>query len=78
MAKMFLEYVCGFLTESLNNALQAGFLDSLISAAASRLCLLQLLLPDCVCISCCPPIMSVSAAAPQLSLDCTHSAKNKI
>ena len=36
------------------------------SAAAPRLCLLQLLLPDCIHFSCCSPIASTSAAAPRL------------
>ena len=34
------------------------------SAAAPRLCPLQLLLPDCVHFGCCSPIVSASAAAP--------------
>ena len=40
----------------------------LISAAAPRLCPLQLLLPDCVCFSCFSPIASASVAAPHLCL----------
>ena len=36
------------------------------SAAAPRLCPLQLLLPDCIRFSCCSPIVSASAAAPRL------------
>ena len=35
------------------------------SAAAPRLCPLQLLLPDCVHSGCCSPIVSASAAAPR-------------
>ena len=46
---------------------------SLIASAASRLCLLQLLLPDRVLFSCWSPIASASAAAPPLQHCCCTS-----
>ena len=40
--------------------------SSLCRAAAPQLRPLQLLLPDCICFSCCSPIASASTAAPRL------------